>query len=131
MLEADIVRAQLEGLPTVRLAYLFGSAAAGRLRPDSDVDVAVLLSAPAPPRFLDGLTDDLSLALHRPADLVDLSTAPPLLAHEVISRGRCVLFRDSSERADFETRVICRFADTAHLRRIQHAALHERSRGTR
>ena len=33
----------LRAEPTVRLAYLFGSRARGAARPDSDVDVAVLV----------------------------------------------------------------------------------------
>jgi len=42
---ADVVREALTGIPGVRLAFIFGSAAAGRLTPQSDVDVLVVGSA--------------------------------------------------------------------------------------
>jgi len=37
----NAIRRTLDARPDVRLAYLFGSAARGELRPRSDLDVAV------------------------------------------------------------------------------------------
>lgn len=42
----------LGSLPDVLAALVFGSAAAGRLRPDSDLDIAVLFPAQAVPDAL-------------------------------------------------------------------------------
>ena len=124
----DVICASLEPFDHVRLAYVFGSAVSGCLRPNSDVDVGILCSTPPTPRALDHLNELLASAAQRRVDLVDLLNAPPLLAHEIIGHGRCVLSRDPAERAEFETRVIRRFVDTAYLRRIHYEALHERSR---
>jgi predicted nucleotidyltransferase len=125
--EIEAIRRLLEARSGVRLAYVFGSVASGRARPTSDADVAVLFAGPPSPAELDRLTEDLEAAAGRPVDLVDLAKAPPLLAHQVVSKGSCVVCRRHSERAAFETRAILRYLDTAHLRRIQHAHLAKRA----
>jgi hypothetical protein len=100
----------------VQAAYLFGSAATGRTRPDSDVDVAVLLTrAPAPDRALSyrlKLMSDLGAALGRSdVDVVILNDAPPLLAHRVLSKGRLVFERSATLRVRFQVRTAARYLD--------------------
>ena len=55
--------------------YLFGSAGEGRLRPDSDVDLAVLVSNPMAPAQRWALTAQLADLVRRDVDLVDLRRA--------------------------------------------------------
>lgn len=69
------------------LAYLFGSQADGHSRPDSDVDVAVLLKDGADAMSDLRLGDYLSNALGKPVDVVVLNQASPILQHEVIRGG--------------------------------------------
>ena len=103
----------------IRLAYLFGSCASGTARRGSDVDVAILFDHLPTPASLDRLTEDLGAAAERRVDLVVLNAAPPLLAREVIARGRLIMCRDEDERVRFVTRTTARYQDTAHLRRVQ------------
>jgi len=123
----DAIRDALAGRQDVRLAYLFGSVAAGRAGPGSDLDVAVLFADDPAPGALDRLTEELEDVGGRRVDLVDLGKASPLLAHQVVSKGRCLVARNEAERARFETRTVLRYCDTAHLRRIQHAYLSQRA----
>ena len=85
--------------------YLFGSQARGTAGSESDVDVAVLLSA-QPPRTLQGqryaLEDDLQGVLGRVVQLVILNTAPPDLIHRVLRDGELVLDNDRAARIRFE-----------------------------
>jgi predicted nucleotidyltransferase len=111
----------------IRLAYLFGSCASGTARPGSDLDVAILFDHLPAPASLDRLTEDLEAATERRVDLVVLNFAPPLLAREVIARGRLVKCRHDDERVSFVTRTTARYQDTAHLRRVQYAYLRERT----
>ena len=115
----------------VRVAYVFGSVARGQHRASSDVDVAVLFAPVPQPSELDDLSTELERAVSRRVDLVVLDTAPPLLAHQVISTGRPVVARHDDERADFETRTLRRYMDTAHLRSVQHRYLRERAEAFR
>ncbi len=66
-------------------AYLFGSSATGRLRPESDVDIAV---SGCPPDGLYRLAADLERLLQRSLDLVDLDRAPAGFAEAVRRDGR-------------------------------------------
>jgi len=121
------VRQALGERQDVRLAYLFGSIAAGTVRPSSDADIAILFDAIPAARDLDLLSERLEAAVGRTVDLVVLNTAPPLLAREVIGRGRLILCRDDGDRVRFETRATARYQDTAHLRRVQYGYLRERT----
>lgn len=87
---AAAMREVLRDRQDVHLALLFGSQARGKARPDSDVDVAVL------GENLDvfDLYGDLSLAVHKEVDVVDLSFAGFALLnaivrdHVIIHQGR-------------------------------------------
>jgi predicted nucleotidyltransferase len=125
------IRGVLTGRGDVRLAYLFGSVAAGSAGRGSDADIAILFDGLPAPAGLDLLSERLEAAVERPVDLVVLNLAPPLLAREVIARGRLVLCRDDDDRVRFETRATARFQDTAHLRRVQYAYLRERAEAHR
>jgi predicted nucleotidyltransferase len=57
-----------------REVYVFGSAGKGRLRPDSDVDIAV---AGLPPEGFFRAMGKASRAVGRPVDLIDLDVENP------------------------------------------------------
>ena len=124
---AEQIRLALIERQDVRLVYLFGSTAAGTARRRSDADVAIMFDEVPAPRVLDLLSERLGAAAKRRVDLVVLNYAPPLLAREVIARGRLLLCSDEEDRVRFETRTTARYQDTAHLRRVQHAYLRERA----
>lgn len=99
-LEAS-ARRVLELHPKVSSAWLFGSHAKGSARPDSDVDIAVLLQTPLTTEELVELSASLSWELHKDfVDLVVLNDASPILAFEAIS-GKNLLCRDESLQAKF------------------------------
>ncbi|HED03293.1 MAG TPA: nucleotidyltransferase domain-containing protein [Candidatus Fraserbacteria bacterium] len=120
--------------PEVRLAYLFGSAAQGRTKNKlSDLDIAVLVDEDYYEAHKGGfayeadLINDLVQALRmNRIDLVLLHKSPPLLAHEVIRKGRLLFCRDAHERVIFEVEVMKRYLDTQPLRQIKRQYLYER-----
>ncbi len=69
----------------VREAWLFGSTVTGRLRPGSDVDLAV---GGCPPASFYRLAAELERALGMTLDVVDLDLAPPALAAAIRSGRR-------------------------------------------
>jgi hypothetical protein len=88
--------------------YLFGSAARGTPRTDSDVDVAILFREP-PASTLDaqpfGLAADLERHMGQPVDVVVLNSAPVDLRIRVLRDGHLIIDRDKSRRIAFEVRT--------------------------
>jgi predicted nucleotidyltransferase len=97
---------RLAAQPDVLAAYLFGSYVTDKAHPESDVDVAVLLSGTDEMERFERrlrLIGEAEEALdRRPVDLVVLNDAPPLLAHQVLRHGRLIFERDRAARVEFE-----------------------------
>jgi predicted nucleotidyltransferase len=106
---ASRIRARIQANPgTVIAAYLHGSAARGGMRPDSDVDVAVLLREPLPlgaEALCQPLASALEKDLGQPVDLTVLNLAPPDLVHRVLRDEALIVELDRSARIRFEVRT--------------------------
>ncbi len=89
-------------------AYLFGSAARGEMRPDSDVDIAVLYRT-MPPATLEGsgvgLAGALEDHLHKQVDLIVLNRASPDLVHRILRDGLLIFDRHPELRVRFEVQA--------------------------
>ena len=119
-MDRDILIDALAGVLAARTdvvaAYLFGSVARGEARPDSDVDVGVVLAAGAPrelPAFgaLGDLHADLEEASDREVDLVVLNDAPVDLVHRVLRDGVLLYESDANRRIAFEARARSEYFD--------------------
>lgn len=90
-------------------AYLYGSHARGTGTAESDVDIAVLLSADAGERGLLGplprLRGALERALGRDVDLVDMRSAPVDLIHRILAEGALLVDRAPDQRVAFEVQA--------------------------
>jgi hypothetical protein len=135
-LDVLAARPQLQALfksRPVRLAYLFGSHAAGRANAESDVDIAVLLhDEPSPAARLEErllLTGELSQLLKTDRmDVVVLNEASPLLAYEVLQRGKLMYVANDADRIEFQVRTLREYEDTAPLRKLLAEAQDQRLR---
>ena len=69
---------------------VFGSAARGELRPDSDIDLLVVFEAEASVGFLRlaEVAEALAALLGRPVDLVPKNGLKPLLRPQVLAEAR-------------------------------------------
>lgn len=112
------VQRAVEGLP-VLVVWLFGSAARGEQRPDSDTDLAVLVES----SVLPGERLDLRLRLieqlqregvPRP-DVVLVDEAPLRLRARVASEGRVLFSCDETTRVAWTSWVFREHADFAVL----------------
>jgi uncharacterized protein len=115
--------ARLEREPDVVVAYVFGSHARGTARPDSDVDVAVLLAEGSDPARRQV---ELSAALASGVDVVVLNTAPVELGYRVLRDGVLILDRDERARTNHWVRTVDRYLDAEPLRRVLALGLHRR-----
>ena len=95
---------------------MFGSVAMGRARPDSDVDIAVLVNgrvqASRMSEYRSKLIVELGSVLRRSdVDVIILNQATPLLAHRVLSQGKLVFERSASARVRFQVKTASRYFD--------------------
>lgn len=95
----------------IKLCLLYGSAAAGRLRADSDLDVAVAGErALAPERMMD-LRFRLAEATGRDVDLLDLQAVNGTILHQALTRSNIVFVRDHALYASIIQRMLYNQAD--------------------
>lgn len=114
-------------LPGLRAVYVFGSFVDGPVRPDSDLDLAVLCDHPVDSVLRFELSAELAGLAHRDVDLIDLYAAPVVLRMQVIGKG-LRLAGSGPELEDFEDRV---FSDYARLNEERAALLQDiRERGS-
>jgi predicted nucleotidyltransferase len=110
------LRSALDELTDVKLAFLFGSRAAGRGRDDSDIDVAVLLDEDSARADRGQTVRRLAAHLGRfvsaaHLDLVVLNDAPALLRHRVLRDGIVLLQRTPEDRVRYAIRTIRDYQD--------------------
>jgi len=92
----------LKGGSTLTALYRFGSAERGTPRPDSDIDLAILLDKPLPELRRFELAQELAIQLHRDVDLVDLRSASTVMRMQILSTGTCLASEDDGARREFE-----------------------------
>ncbi len=116
-------------VPSVRLAWVFGSRIHGVPRADSDLDVGVVYARGLTGRerelarreVLQRLTDALG-HLGEGADVVDLDRAASIVGFNALKHGALALERDGDERLAWVVRAIRKYQDDAPYRALFHEA---------
>lgn len=109
----DLANAIAAASPDVEFAYLFGSAAVGRLTSSSDVDVAICVSPHADAHAVQ-LDVIRAVTRHLSTDAVDvvlLNTAPIALAGRILTTRRVLLDRVPFARHRYESLTARTFQD--------------------
>ena len=115
----------LERFPEVKIAFLFGSAAHGRLTSLSDIDVAVAAETRLPLETRLAMAVHLSKALHREVDLIDLQEVTGEILQQSLWQGVKLLQKD----AELYARLIQRlWFDQADMMPYRRRILAERRR---
>jgi uncharacterized protein len=101
--------------PGIAAIYLFGSAATGKMRSASDLDIAVMYAGPIDGFERISMETALSNLLGRDVDLVIFHQAGVLLQHQILKYGCLIFERDPAERVRQETISRSRYLDTRYL----------------
>ncbi|MFP4431117.1 MAG: HepT-like ribonuclease domain-containing protein [Spirochaetaceae bacterium] len=137
------LRSAVEPYPAVAMAFLYGSAAAGRLRQDSDVDVAVYFGGPGESVAARGTTldieepvefeeegplwSDLEREAGRDVELLVLNRAPATVCAEAVTAGLPILIRNPGLCRRFEL-AVTRLAEEFRATEEEFFRIKERSR---
>lgn len=106
-----------EGRDDILLAFVFGSAAAGRLTAESDVDVAVLFTIQPQYANVLELRERISELTNRSADIVVLNNSSPIIRMQVLKHGILVHCVNEAEYRNFIVRTVKEYDDLKYLRR--------------
>lgn len=115
--DAAVLCALRERIGEPVVVYRFGSSVEGPLRPDSDLDYAVLATCALDPVPRFELQEHLASMLRRSVDLVDLRSASTVMRMQVISRGVVLAVGDPVEKERFELLVYASYARLNEERR--------------
>lgn len=112
----DIIAEYLRRQPFVAAAYVFGSTARGKMRPGSDVDIAVLFtpgSGEIPALFDRRLQMEMDLEdlLGRPVQMVDYDSSSLFLRHQIRKYGRLIIDKDPELRMKKEVSSLRQYLD--------------------
>jgi predicted nucleotidyltransferase len=115
----------------ITAAYLFGSAAVGKRRPSSDIDIAILVERDCVDEFpLVTFISSVEKLCGCPVDVVLLNRAGELLKYEVRRSGRLIFERNARKRKQFEVLGRKSYEDFLYLhRRYVDSVLYGKSRG--
>ena len=101
-----IVSTTIKHYPAVQAIYLFGTYGTADVWPDSDLDIAVLLTPQqakaAGPLALSDLRFELERLIKREVDLINLRCVPTVLQKEVIAADRRIYHGDGYTADEFE-----------------------------
>jgi uncharacterized protein len=109
----------LRGIAEIGAAYLHGSAARDALRPDSDIDLALLLQrgATLSPKLRLALTATLESVLRRPVDIGILSPTNLVFCKEVVCAGRLLFTRDQLASDLFAAHALSMYVELQERRK--------------
>lgn len=116
----------------LKLVLLFGSYASGKVRKDSDLDIAVLTDENENISDLKKYTDllfFLSETLEIPSqkmDLTNLNNANPLLSYEITTKCQ-LLFGDKDLFDEYRARSFKSYVDARPLFDLEHALIIKRN----
>jgi len=109
----DKILPVLKSYPQIEAAYLFGSAL-DRVRPDSDIDIALLLSPDIDLEDLESWTLAEKIGLHltrlvgRSFDISLLNTKDYIFAMNVLTSGKLIYVKNNDLLGDFIEKVSLR-----------------------
>lgn len=117
LVNMSLIAQALQQNDKVSAAWVFGSVATGKDRPDSDIDIAIL--------FIEGfdkqarfniridIAAELSGLTGREVDVIDMQASSLFLQHQVRSFGYLLLEKDHAYRVDHDVKSRRQYLDFA------------------
>lgn len=100
------------------VVYLFGSAAKGNMREDSDIDLGFISDEKLDAYEVFMIAQELADLLGREVDLVDLNQASTVFQLQVISKGKVIHSADETRRKLFELLVLKKYTRLNEERQV-------------
>ena len=127
------IKSFFENEKDIVAVYLFGSYASGRVRSNSDIDLAILFDSrnrPAINRRLDKYLIGLSRILRKDTHLTAMDFASEGLLKQIFKKGKCIIVNDTKIMAYFKMISYSKIVDFRyHRRKMQSGVIRQVMRG--
>jgi predicted nucleotidyltransferase len=110
------IREYFKELENIIAVFLFGSFLTGKLNEESDLDIAVLFAKKPETKDILNMQNDLIDFTKNDIDLVLLNDASPILARQVIEKGKEIFCNDHTEKAKFIIKTVNEYDDLKYYR---------------
>lgn len=104
-MDINLIRDIIIKKTSAYLIILFGSAATGRMRDDSDIDIAFLSDKKLTEYEVFCIAQELGDAMKRDIDLIDLDRASTVFKANIQGTGRIIYSADESRKQEFQIRT--------------------------
>ena len=101
----------LEKYENIIFAYIFGSYVQGKVRADSDLDIAIYLRNKMDVNEYLEIKMRLSEACKREVDLIILNDATPLLKYQIYKNNILLFTRDKSIETRYKVKTLFEYSD--------------------
>jgi len=98
-----------KAIPTLQGIYLFGSTDTEFETATSDLDIAILNTAPLESVQRWKVSEEIARKINRDVDLVDLLQASTVFKFQIITTGKRIFCQDEKTCAWFETMAISKY----------------------
>ncbi|HHZ17074.1 MAG TPA: nucleotidyltransferase domain-containing protein [Peptococcaceae bacterium] len=109
-MDLEVIKNYLIEKTAAFIIILFGSAAAARLRDDSDIDVAFLSEKSLDEYEVFLLAQELAAKIGRDVDLIDLSKASTVFKANILGTGKIIYSADEQRKNEFQIRTFKEYA---------------------
>lgn len=122
-MNTSVLIEQLRRRPEILCAYLFGSAAQEKaMHPESDIDLALLVSPAVPQEkywdYRSDLAMDLGEKMPRELDLILLNDASPFLKYQILATGKLIYDASRKARQNFVVSSLMEYYDFLPIKEI-------------
>lgn len=108
----------------IEIIYLFGSAARGELRDESDIDIAVIGNFDFNTK-LDYILE-LQDLLEKEIDFVNLEKVDTVFQAEIVSTGKCIYYKNENYKQELEMKILSKYLKLEEDREIILKSIYER-----
>ncbi|HYE83196.1 MAG TPA: nucleotidyltransferase domain-containing protein [Clostridia bacterium] len=104
-MDIELIKSTIVEKASAFLIILFGSAVAGRMREDSDIDIAFLSDKCHNEYEVFQIAQELGSRLGRDVDLIDLSKASTVFKANILGTGKIIYSDDEKRKHEFQIRT--------------------------
>ena len=105
----QIIKTEFLKLKSVKMIYLYGSVLTEAFNNESDIDCAVYCDDQDFKTGLFEVKPEIEFILKRDLDLVNIKTANPDFATEIIANGKLIYTKDQLFKDEFEMRILSEY----------------------